>query len=178
MFYKLVNLSIVGWLAVSSQTAVAADKPALPPADWVFSPDAALKREAELFRYLDQLSEDPKDAARAREEMPQKLAAKKTEPAWIKKTSSIERAQGKEVRFGVGTVSGIKNRSLARSTAENRARTEIAKLKSVTIEQATDANGGKVVKTMTVATLSGVEIVDWYEAPDGTWYALAMQVGD
>ncbi len=77
-------------------------------------------------------------------------------PKWVLKGSLIEG----EHLFGVGSAKGIRNVSLARMTADNRARAEIAKLMSP---------GAKVEMKM-----SGVEIIDhWIHPENGALYALA-----
>jgi len=101
------------------------------------------------------------------------MAAKKSAPAWSKKTSWIEGNVPNQVYFGVGVFTGTtSNRHLAFIVAENRARVEIAKLQKVTIVRKSEANGWRTVTTSTTATLANVVIVDWY-AQGTTVYALA-----
>ncbi len=77
-------------------------------------------------------------------------------PKWVLRGSVV---QGEHI-FGVGSATGIRNVSLARMTADNRARAEIAKLVSP---------GSKVE-----AKMSGVEIIDhWLHPENGAIYALA-----
>ena len=174
MLRTLARMSLLAIALPLATPALAADKPP-PPADWQFSADAAVKRSAELFAYLEQFERDSKERAKAAAGLPQKLAPKGREPSWLKKGSWIERTGKTELRFGVGIVAGIKNPALAASTASNRARAEIAKLQSIEVQSRTEGDGSKTVKTTTTAVLSGVEIIDYFQASDDTWYALAMQ---
>ncbi len=96
-----------------------------------------------------------------------------------------------KVFHGVGSSSGIKNFSLLRSTADNRARNDVAKtfqyyssslmkdysastvagnLDTTSDEQ----NVERAIKTVTAKTLSGVEIVDHWQHPStGEFFSLA-----
>ena len=75
-------------------------------------------------------------------------------PQWVEDGSQAK----DDYIYGVGSASGIKNHALARMTADNRARAEIAKQLSPT----------------GAATLNGVQIVDhWIHPLDGTIYSLA-----
>jgi hypothetical protein len=96
---------------------------------------------------------------------------------------------GKQAFYGVGAVRGIKNRPLAVATADNRARAEIArtlKVYSASLMKdymaSTNAGGDaaaeeqhveQAIKTFAAATLTGVNIIEHWYAPDGTVYALA-----
>jgi hypothetical protein len=84
---------------------------------------------------------------------------------------------------GVGSVSGVKSPSLARNAAMGRGRTEIARYLQVRVKAIlTDyqkANGGLSDQTIednskqiTDMTLSGTRMMDYWIAPDGTYYAL------
>jgi hypothetical protein len=57
-------------------------------------------------------------------------AAKKSSgfPEWVEKGTGAFSADKNRVFRGVGSASGIKNASLARTTADNRGRAEIAKI--------------------------------------------------
>lgn len=112
-------------------------------------------------------------------------------PDWVLKGSGAFGTDSSRVFYGVGFVSGIKNQALARSTADNRARAEIAKtfetysaslmkdyMASTTAgdQSATseEQHVEQAVKTFSAATLSGVQIVDhWFHPSDGSVYALA-----
>lgn len=90
-------------------------------------------------------------------------------PEWVTMGSRLANGDGKRVVYGVGAASGIKNVALARATADNRARAEIAK----TFEVEVKIEGDRT-KTWAAQTLNGVEIVDhWIHPKDGTIYALA-----
>lgn len=92
-------------------------------------------------------------------------------PEWIEKGSYTDEAGA---RYGVGKVSGVRNAALARTTADNRARAEIAKMVG-TATEVTQGDGSTKIRTVS-ATLEGVEIVDhWVDPSDGTVYALARK---
>ncbi len=112
-------------------------------------------------------------------------------PEWVNKGSGAFGGEQGRVFYGVGSVSGIKNHSLARTTADNRARAEIAKIfevysASLMKDYMASTTAGdmsasseeqhveQAVKTFSAATLSGVQIVDHWIHPDGTIYALAQ----
>lgn len=87
---------------------------------------------------------------------PDPVPANDHRPEWVRQGT---RAEG-EVYYGLGKVRGIRNRSLARSTADNRARAAVGRLLS-----------GKGSFT---GTLSGVEIEKrWYDRKTRTHYSLA-----
>ena len=112
-------------------------------------------------------------------------------PEWVMKGSGAFGGESGRVFYGVGSVSGIKNHALARTTADNRARAEIAKIfetYSASLMKdymaATTAGDGtasseeqhveQAIKTFSATTLSGVQIVDhWFHPVDGSVYALA-----
>lgn len=111
-------------------------------------------------------------------------------PEWVNKGSGAFGGE-KRVFYGVGSASGIKNHSLARSTADNRARAEISKVFSTytaslmkDFQQSTTAGDfsaseemqmvTNAIKTFSANTLNGVEVVDhWIHPIDGTIFALA-----
>ncbi len=113
-------------------------------------------------------------------------------PEWVMKGSGAFGGEAGRVFYGVGQVSGIKNAALARTTADNRARAEIAKIfevysaslmkdymaattagdQSATSEE---QHVEQAIKTFSAATLNGVQIVDhWIHPQDGSVYALAQ----
>jgi hypothetical protein len=111
-------------------------------------------------------------------------------PDWVDKGSGAFGGEAGRVFYGVGSVSGMKNRALARSTADNRARAEIAKIfetysASLMKDYMASTTAGdmkasseeqhveQAIKTFSAVTLSGVLIVDHWEHPDGTIYSLA-----
>ena len=49
-------------------------------------------------------------------------------PEWVNKGSGAFGGEGKKVFYGVGSASGIRNSSLACSTADQRARAEISRV--------------------------------------------------
>ena len=124
-----------------------------------------------------------------------KLPPEAVAPAWVMKGSAAFNDQGSRVFYGVGAVSGVKNKPLARTAAENRARAEIGKIfetytASLMRDYMASTTGGaavtgdsatseeqhieQAVKTFSATTLSGVIIIDhWVDPSDGTVYALA-----
>ena len=110
-------------------------------------------------------------------------------PEWVYRGSGSFNQDGKPVIAGVGMVGGIKNMPLARDTAGNRARAEIAKIlevysASLMKDYAASTNAGgesseeqhieQAIKTFAAATLQGVTVPDYWYAPDGTVYARAV----
>jgi len=112
-------------------------------------------------------------------------------PDWVVKGSGAFGGERGKVFYGVASAFGIKNPSLKRSAADNRARNEVAKVfKFYTASlmkaynASTMAGDPKVtseeqhveeaVKTVTAMTLSGVEIVNHWENPSThEFFALA-----
>lgn len=112
-------------------------------------------------------------------------------PDWVTKGSGAFGGEKGKAFYGVGLASGIKNLALARTTSDNRARSEIAKIfntYSASLMKdymaSTTAGDGtasseeqhveQAIKTFSATTLSGVEIVDhWFHPSDGSVYALA-----
>lgn len=112
-------------------------------------------------------------------------------PEWVMKGSGAFGGEQGRVFYGVGSVSGIKNHALSRSTADNRARAEIAKIfevysASLMKDYMASTTAGdmsasseeqhveQAIKTFSAVTLSGVQVVDHWIHPDGTTYALAQ----
>jgi hypothetical protein len=112
-------------------------------------------------------------------------------PDWvIKGSGAFEKERGKAF-YGVSSASGIENFSLLRTTADNRARNEIAKIfevynSSLMKDYAASTTAGEkgvtaeeqhveqVVKTVTKSTLTGIEIINHWQHPDtGELYSLA-----
>ncbi|HAT72151.1 MAG TPA: hypothetical protein DCS63_04985 [Elusimicrobia bacterium] len=105
----------------------------------------------------------------------------KNAPEWTIKGAGAFEESGKRVFYGVGMApAAIADESLRRETADNRARADIQKIFSTSIESAmtiyTASEGEKaerVLKTFQSGKLSWVQIVDRYQAPDGAIYSLA-----
>lgn len=111
-------------------------------------------------------------------------------PEWVNRGSGAFGGE-KKVFYGVGSASGIRNASLARSTSGNRARAEISKIfetysASLMKDYAASTTAGdfsasseeqrveQAIKTFSARTMNGVEIVDnWINPQDGTYYSLA-----
>lgn len=104
-------------------------------------------------------------------------------PEWVKKGSGAFGNEKGRVFYGVGSASGINNSSLLRTTADNRARNELAKIfevytASLMKDYAASTTAGdfsktaeeqhveQAIKTVTATTLNGVEIVDHWQNPD------------
>lgn len=112
-------------------------------------------------------------------------------PDWVTKGSGAFGGEEGRVFYGVSSVSGIRNPSLATQTADNRARAEIQKIfevytASLMKDYMASTTAGDMsasseeqhvesaVKTFSAGTLSGVQVVDHWFHPDGTTtYALA-----
>ena len=117
-----------------------------------------------------------------------------TAPDWVVKGGATFKDAGKQVFYGVGAVTGVKNPPLATSVADNRARAEIAKsfetyTAALMKDFSASVTGGAAVtaetpsseqqsieqsiKTFSSATLSGVTVADhWTNPVDGTVYSL------
>lgn len=111
-------------------------------------------------------------------------------PEWVSKGSGAFGGE-QQVFYAVGSKSGIKNRSLLRSAADNRARANMQKLfetytASLMKDYAASTTAGdfsasseeqhveEAVKTFAAGTLNGVQIVNRWEHPvDGTLFSLA-----
>ncbi len=106
-------------------------------------------------------------------------------PEWVTRGSGAFGGEEGRVFYGVGEVAGIKNHALARTTADNRARAEIAKIFEVysaslmkdymasttagdMSASAEEQHVENAIKTFSAATLSGVQIVDHWYHPDGS----------
>jgi hypothetical protein len=112
-------------------------------------------------------------------------------PEWVLKGSGAFGGERGKVFYGVASATGIKNYSLLRATADNRARNDVAKLfqfytASLMKDYMASTMAGDVkvtaeeqlveqaIKTVTSMTLPGVEIVDhWQHPATGELYALA-----
>jgi hypothetical protein len=112
-------------------------------------------------------------------------------PDWIWKGSgAFDDAETGKVFYGVGIASGIKNKALARSAADDRARAEIAKTLEIYVAvlakdymasttagdmlvSAEEQHVEQALKTFSKTTLHGAIIVDrWMDPNDGTSYSL------
>ena len=103
-------------------------------------------------------------------------------PEWVMKDSGAFDDSNGKAFFGVGSASGIKNYSLQRTAADDRARNNLAKVfefytKSLTKDYMASTTSGDftatseeqnvevAIKTVTSATLTGVLIIDHWEHP-------------
>jgi hypothetical protein len=111
-------------------------------------------------------------------------------PEWVNKGSGAFKDSGSgSVFYGVGSVTGIKNRSLAVEAADAKARAGVAKVMDTYVanltksyEASTSASGGKdaaeeqhvenTLKAFSKFTLHGADIVDHYKDADGTMFSL------
>ncbi|OGQ79168.1 MAG: hypothetical protein A2289_03195 [Deltaproteobacteria bacterium RIFOXYA12_FULL_58_15] len=167
-----VAMYAVVLLAGSGSLARAAE-PTLPSLEWQANAENVAGRVGEIVGFGRAYGDDDGKLADAVGNLREGLAAKRSAPAWTKKTSWVEGTGTKRVYFGVGVFGGTtSNRHLAFTVAENRARVEIAKLQNVTIVRKSEASGWRSVSTTATATLTNVVIVDWY-AHGATIYALA-----
>jgi len=111
-------------------------------------------------------------------------------PEWVDKGSVVGSDEAGKAFFGVSSASGIKNRALAMTTADNRARAEVGKTfevytASLMKDYMASTTAGdmsasseeqhveQAIKTFSAQTLSGIEIAGHWEHPDGTIYSLA-----
>jgi hypothetical protein len=112
-------------------------------------------------------------------------------PEWVIKGSGAFGGERGKVFYGVSSAYGIKNFSLLRSAADNRARNEVAKIfqfytaslmkdyMASTMagdpnETSEEQHVEQATKTVTSMTLSGVEIVDHWQHPEtGELFSLA-----
>jgi hypothetical protein len=111
-------------------------------------------------------------------------------PAWTYKGSGAFDVDKGKVFYGVGIASGIKNKALLFSTADNRARAEVAKVletyvASLAKDYMASTTAGdmsasseeqhveQALKSFTKTTLHGARIIDhWIDPGDGTLFAL------
>jgi hypothetical protein len=121
------------------------------------------------------------------------FAACSGNPKWVAKGGGYMSEKDKKAFYGVGAVTGIRNEPLAKETADNRARADLAKYvdtytaylmrdyaASTTAGDFTksseEQNVERAVKTFVATHLSGVQVVDRWEKEDKngkTVYSLA-----
>lgn len=145
----------------------------LPSASWTPTGNEISARTDEISRWYETNEIDPvKDDAKI-QAMKLAVADKSVPPPWVAKGSWAE--EETRTLFGVGAVSGLSNQSLALITAENRGRAELAKMFQVTIQRI-EIQDSTAIKTISVMTLTGVQIVDWYrDETTNTTYALVAK---
>ena len=113
-------------------------------------------------------------------------------PNWVQRGSGAFDTDGQKAFFGVGIVQGVRNVALARRTADNRARGEIAAIFDLYVarlmkdyQRSTTADDFNATteeqdvtdtqKTMTEVTLRGVHIREhWTDPNSQALYALAV----
>jgi hypothetical protein len=111
-------------------------------------------------------------------------------PAWVNKGSGAFDVDKGKVFYGVGVASGIRNRSLLISTADNRARAEVAKILETYVAvlskdymasttagdmsaSSEEQHVEQALKTFSKTTLHGARIIDhWKDPADGSLFAL------
>jgi hypothetical protein len=111
-------------------------------------------------------------------------------PEWVWKGSGAFDDDAGKVFYGVGAASGIKNAAMLRTTADNRARAEVAKvLESYVAVLSKDYMASttagdmsasseeqhveQALRSFSKTTLHGAEVVDhWKDPEDGSLYAL------
>jgi hypothetical protein len=112
-------------------------------------------------------------------------------PKWVSMGCAAYFGEKKDKICGVGAVAGMTNPAMARTAAQGRGRTEIArsikvKVKSMLKDYAAVTKGGPgnklnneehiedVSKQITDTTLSGTRLQDTFISSSGTWYALMV----
>lgn len=108
------------------------------------------------------------------------LASCSGTPKWVSKGGGYMSEKDRKAFYGVGAVTGIRNEPLARETADNRARADLAKYvdtytsylmrdyaASTTAgdfkKSAEEQNIERALKTFVAVHLSGVQVVDRWE---------------
>ncbi|MBF0289639.1 MAG: LPP20 family lipoprotein [SAR324 cluster bacterium] len=110
-------------------------------------------------------------------------------PEWVMRGAGAFEEGSSRIFYGVGAVQGIRNKALARKTADNRARADISQIfdtyssslmkdySASTMSQGNTSEEQHVeqaIKTVSINTLRGVIIVDHYiDREDDTFYSLA-----
>ncbi len=115
------------------------------------------------------------------------IGCMRARPYWAQKDSNV--FLGKEVFYGVGTVSGVKNKPLGQMVADNKARSEIAGIleafaEALALDYAASMseadfkrenekqNVALVLKTYAATSASDLTVVDtWTDPSDGTFYS-------
>jgi hypothetical protein len=117
------------------------------------------------------------------EEVPASDATKIQKPDWVEKGSGAFGGEIEKGFYGVGSAWGIQNPSLLRTTADNRARAEVARIfKTYTAalmkdyqastmagnpeETSEEQHVEQTIKTFTKAELAGVQIIDHWKDPE------------
>lgn len=112
-------------------------------------------------------------------------------PKWVMMGCAAYFGEKKNMICGVGAVAGMTNPAMARTAAQGRGRTEIArsikvKVKSMLKDYAAVTKGGPgnklnneehiedVSKQITDTTLSGTRLQETWISNSGTWYALMV----
>jgi hypothetical protein len=112
-------------------------------------------------------------------------------PKWVMMGCAAYFGEKKDKICGVGAVAGMTNPAMARTAAQGRGRTEIArsikvKVKSMLKDYAAVTKGGPgaklnneehiedVSKQITDTTLSGTRLQETWISNSGTWYALMV----
>jgi hypothetical protein len=121
------------------------------------------------------------------------LTACSSTPKWVDKGGGYMNEKNSKAFYGVGAVTGIRNEPLAKETADNRARADLAKFvdtytsylmrdyaASTTAGDFTksseEQNVERALKTFVATNLSGVSVIDRWEKEDKsgkTIYSLA-----
>ena len=116
-------------------------------------------------------------------EVPQAEVTAAQKPAWVEKGSGAFGGEMGKAFYGVGSAWNMQNPSLLQSTADNRARAEVAKIfKTYTAalmrdyaastmagnpgETSEEQHVEQTIKTFTKAELAGVEIIDHWKDPE------------
>jgi len=112
-------------------------------------------------------------------------------PDWVNRGSGAFKDNGNEIFYGVGSVTGIRDRSLQVTAADDRARAEIAKILDTYVAVLTkdymasttagdmsksdeEQTVSQTLKSFTKMTLTGATVIDhWKDPSDGTLFSLA-----
>jgi formylglycine-generating enzyme required for sulfatase activity len=107
---------------------------------------------------------------------PEPKAVTVKSPDWVSKGSWIDKEAN--AVYGVGLASGFADPEggLARRTADNQARAQVAKVIRIHIERS-ESGTQKSIKALSAVTLSGVQVVGGWYHPNGDVYALAILQG-
>jgi hypothetical protein len=111
-------------------------------------------------------------------------------PEWVDKGSGAFDVDKGKIFYGVGVASGIKNVALLRSTADNRARAEVAKILETYVAvlakdymasttagdmsaSSEEQHVEQALKTFSKTTLHGARVIDrWRDPADGSLFSL------
>ncbi|MBR9981812.1 MAG: hypothetical protein KFF50_12365 [Desulfatitalea sp.] len=100
---------------------------------------------------------------------------------WMRRQSGAHQTDAGQVFFGIGQADGLRNVSLLRATADNQARTEMARVLNAYVTSLAEAAGfdrqteadRQSLSVLARAALQQARVVDhWYDAPSGLFKTL------